>query len=365
MAGCAWCRVCFRCVISNSLADWVARADFQFRQPEHQEWDRRAGIGLFIAFIGLQQAGIIIKDTASAVKLNTHLASPDSIVFFFGLLTTAVLHVRRVRGSILWGIIVATALACLLKVVLPQMPAAVSAAHDVTMSILNTRFEFAKTFVALPPSLGPTFLKMDVAHALTAKMLPFVFIFLFMLTFDAIGTLIGVCEQAGFMRDNKLPRAKQAMVSDAIATVAGAALGTSTVTSFIESAAGVEAGGRTGLTRLVVVAFFLCALFFSPLIAMIGGYPPITAPALTIVGAMMMQNVTKIDWKDYTESIPAFLIIIGIPLSYSIADGLALGFISYAIIKACSGRGREISWLTYVLAIVLVFYFVFVRSRMG
>jgi AGZA family xanthine/uracil permease-like MFS transporter len=184
-------------------------------------------------------------------------------------------------------------------------------------------------------------------------------------TFDAIGTLIGVCEQAGFMRDNKLPRAKQAMVSDAIGTVAGAALGTSTVTSFIESAAGVEAGGRTGLTGLVVAALFLIALFFSPLIAMIGAYPPITAPALTIVGAMMMQNVTKIEWKDYTESIPAFLIIVGIPFSYSIADGLALGFISYAVVKGFSGRAREISWLSYLLAIVLVVYFVFVRSRMG
>lgn len=323
------------------------------------------GIGLFIAFIGLQQAGIIIKDPASAVKLNTHFGSPDSIVFFFGLLTTAVLHARRVRGSILWGIVVATALACLLKVALPQMPAAISAAQGVTQSMLNTRFEFAKALIALPPSLGPTFMKMDVADALTAKMLPFVFVFLFMLTFDAIGTLIGVCEQAGFMRDNKLPRAKQAMVSDAIGTVAGAALGTSTVTSFIESAARVEPGGRTGLTGLVGAALFLFALFFSPLIALIGGYPPITAPALTIVGAMMMQNVTKIEWKDYTESIPAFLIIIGIPLSYSIADGLALGFISYAVIKAFSGRGREITWLTYTLALVLVLYFVFVRSRMG
>jgi AGZA family xanthine/uracil permease-like MFS transporter len=228
-----------------------------------------------------------------------------------------------------------------------------------------TRFEFAKGLIAMPPSLAPTFLKMDLARALTAQMLPFIFIFLFMLTFDAIGTLIGVCEQAGFMRDNRLPRAKQAMVSDAVGTVAGAALGTSTVTSFIESAAGVEQGGRTGLTGLVVAALFLVALFFSPLIAMIGGYPPITAPALAIVGAMMMQNVTKIDWKDYTESIPAFLIIIGIPFSYSIADGLALGFISYPVIKAFSGRGREISWLTYMLAIVLVLYFVFVRSRMG
>lgn len=325
-----------------------------------------AGIGLFIAFIGLQQAGVIVKDPGIAVKLNAgHFASPDLIVFFVGVLTTAVLHARRVRGSILCGIVIATALACLLKLALPHIPSGISAARDVSESMLVTRFEFAQAIVAPPPSLGPTFLKMDIGHALTPSMLPFVFVFLFMLTFDAIGTLIGVCEQAGFMRDNKLPRAKQAMVSDAIGTVAGAALGTSTVTSFIESAAGVEAGGRTGLTGLVVAALFLVALFFSPVIAMIGAYPPITAPALTIVGAMMMQNVAKIDWKDYTESIPAFLIIVGIPLSYSIADGLALGFISYAVIKAFSGRAREVSWLTYLLAIVLVLYFVFVRSRIG
>lgn len=324
-----------------------------------------AGIGLFIAFIGLQQAGLIVKDPATAVKLNAQFTSPDLIVFFVGVLTTAVLHARRVRGSILWGIVVATALTCVLKLVLPNMPPGIAAAPVVTESMLATRFELARAIIAPPPSLAPTFLKMDLGHALTPAMLPFVFVFVFMLTFDAIGTLIGVCEQAGLMRDNKLPRAKQAMVSDAMGTVAGAALGTSTVTSFVESAAGVEAGGRTGLTGLVVAVLFLIALFFSPLIAMIGAYPPITAPALTIVGAMMMQNVTKIDWKDYTESIPAFLIIVGIPLSYSIADGLALGFISYALIKGFSGRAREISWLTYLLAFVLVLYFAVVRSRMG
>src|SRR5213593_2871597 len=167
------------------------------------------------------------------------------------------------------------------------------------------------------------------------------------------------------MRDNRLPRAKQAMVSDAIGTVAGAALGTSTVTSFIEGAAGVEHGGRTGLTGLVVAGLFLLALFFTPLIAMVGSYPPITAPALVIVGAMMIQNVTKVDWKDYTESLPAFLTMIGIPLSYSIADGLALGFISYPIIKLFSGKGRQIGCLTYALAVVLVAYFLFVRSRLA
>lgn len=324
-----------------------------------------AGIGLFIAFIGFQNAGLILKDPGTGVKLNPHLGSVDLIVFFAGLLAAAALQARRVRGSILWGIVVATSLASALKLALPHLPANLTAAPEVTHSLLNTRFDFAKGIVAAPPSLTPTFLQLDIAHALSPKMLPYVFVFLFMLTFDAIGTLIGVCEQAGFMRDNKLPRAKQAMVSDAIGTVAGAALGTSTVTSYIESATGVEQGGRTGLTGLITAALFLLALFFSPLIEMVGSYPPITAPALVIVGTMMIQNVGKIDWSDYTEALPGFLTMVGIPLSYSIADGLALGFISYPLLKLLAGRGREAGWLTYVLAVVLVLYFVFVRSKMA
>jgi AGZA family xanthine/uracil permease-like MFS transporter len=222
----------------------------------------------------------------------------------------------------------------------------------------------AKGVVAAPPSLAPTFLQADILRAFSPQMLPIVFVFLFMLVFDAIGTLIGVCEQAGFMKDNRLPRARQAMISDAVGTVAGAALGTSTVTSFIESAAGVEQGGRTGLTGLVVAALFLLALFFSPVIAMVGSYPPITAPALVIVGAMMIQNIARIDWKDHSEAIPAFLILTGIPLSYSIADGLALGLISYPIIKLLSGKGRQVGWLGYLLALTLIAYFLFVRNRM-
>jgi AGZA family xanthine/uracil permease-like MFS transporter len=324
-----------------------------------------AGIGLYIAFIGLQDTGLIVKDPGSAVKLNAHFASPDLIIFFVALLVTAALRARKVRGYILWGIVVATVLTVAMKVALPQLPAAVAASPAVAKSMLVQRFEFAKGIVAAPPSLAPTFFHFDVVQALSPKMLPYVFVFLFMLTFDAIGTLIGVCEQAGFMKDNRLPRARQAMISDAVGTVVGASLGTSTVTSFIESAAGVEQGGRTGLTGLVAAGLFLLALFFSPLIAMVGSYPPITAPALVVVGAMMMQNVAKIDWKEHTESVPAFLILIGIPLSYSIADGLALGFIAYPIIKVLSGRGREIGWLTYLLAAVLLAYFLFVRGGMG
>jgi len=322
-----------------------------------------AGIGLFIAFIGLQNAGLIVKDPGTAVKMNPHFASPDLLVFFAGLLLAAVLHVRKVRGSILYGIAGATVLAMALKLALPHLPRSIGTAPEVPGSLLVQRFAFAKGIVAAPPSLAPTFLRMDLARAVSPTMLPFIFVFLFMLVFDTIGTLIGVCEQAGFIKDNKLPRAKQAMLSDAIGTVVGAGLGTSTVTSFIESAAGVEQGGRTGLTGLVVAALFLLALFFSPLIAMVGSYPPITAPALVIVGAMMIQKVVKVDWRDYSESVPAFLTLIGIPLSYSIADGLALGLISYPIIKLFSGKGRDVVWLTYALAVMLVAYFLFVRSR--
>jgi AGZA family xanthine/uracil permease-like MFS transporter len=319
-----------------------------------------AGIGLFIAFIGLQNAGLILKDPGTAVKMNPHFASPDLIVFFVALLATAALQARRIRGAILWGILIATGLAVVLKLTLDS-----NTSPLVANSSLVKQFTIASSWFELPPSLAPTFFQMDIVHALSPKMLPFVFVFLFMLTFDAIGTLIGVCEQAGFMRDNKLPRAKQAMVSDAVGTVAGAVLGTSTVTSFIESSAGVEQGGRTGLTGLVVAGLFLLALFFGPLVKMIGSYPPLTASALVVVGAMMIQNVSRIDWQDYSESIPAFLTMIGIPLSFSIADGLALGFISYPMIKLLSGKGREAGWLTYILAVVLIFYFVFVRSRMS
>ncbi len=322
------------------------------------------GIGLFIAFIGLQNTGLILKDPGTAVKLNAHFGSPDLIVFFVGLLVTAVLQARKVRGSILWGMAAATFLAVSLKLILPQMPPAITASSAVRDSMLANRFQFAHAIVAAPPSLAPTLFKLDLLHALSPKMLPFVFVFLFMLVFDAIGTLVGVCEQAGFMVQNRLPRSRQAMVSDAVGTVAGAALGTSTVTSFIESAAGVEQGGRTGLTGLVVAALFLLALFFTPLIAMVASYPPITAPALVIVGALMTQNVSKIDWSDFTESVPAFLIIIGIPLSYSIADGLALGFISYPLIKLFSGKFRGVSWLPCALALVLLAYFVLLRSRL-
>ncbi|MBN1673282.1 MAG: NCS2 family permease [Kiritimatiellae bacterium] len=332
------------------------------------------GIGLFIAFIGLQNAGLIqtaaviiptdggpVLSPGTLVKLNAHFVSIDLLVFFFGLLLTAVLHVRRVRGSILWGILATTLLCVALALMLEAAPA-LKQSHLMAGSKLVRLFRLATGVVSLP-ALAPTFFKMDLAAAVSMTMIPFIVIFLFMDVFDTIGTLVGVSEQAGFLKDNKLPRANRALLSDAVGTVTGACLGTSTVTSFIESAAGVEQGGRTGLTGLTVAALFLLSVFFSPIIAMVGSYPSITAPALVLVGAMMLVNVRKIDWDDYSECIPAFLTMVGIPLTYSIADGLALGFISYPLIKLLSGRAREARWFNYVIAAILLVYFVFVRPR--
>jgi len=321
-----------------------------------------AGIGLFIAFIGLQNAGLIVKDPGTAVRLNAHFASPDLLVFFAGLLVGGGLHARGVRGAILWGILAAGAVALALKALAPLVAPEYTNAALYAESALAQRFDVATQLVAPPPSLAPTFLRLDVRGALSVAMAPIVGIFLFMVFFDTVGTLVGVAQQAGFMRDGKLPRARQAFVSDAAGTVVGAALGTSTVTSFIESATGVEQGGRTGLTAVVVAVLFLAALFFSPVVAMLGGYASITAPALVIVGGMMLGNVRHIDWTDYSELLPAFLVFAGIPLSYSIADGLALGFIAYPLVKLIAGRIREVKAASWVVAALLLAYFIGLRG---
>ncbi len=324
-----------------------------------------AGIGLFIAFIGLQNAGLIVKDPGTAVKLNPHFNSPDLLIFVFGLVTITVLQAYRIRGAILWGILLTTTMAAALKIASDSIQSGWLASETFKSSKLVTQFTLANSVVSLPPSLSPTFLKLDIAGALTPQMIPFVIVFLFMFVFDAIGTLVGICQQAGLLVNNKLPRAKQAMISDSVGTIIGAALGTSTVTSFIESAAGVEQGGRTGLTAVVAGALFIFALFFNPIIAMIGSYPPITAPALVFVGALMMKAATHIDWSDITEAIPAFIILLGIPLTYSIADGLALGFVIYPVIKIFAGKTREVNPVTYALSATLLIYFIVVRTKLG
>lgn len=320
-----------------------------------------AGIGLFIAFIGLQNGGLIIKDPSTGVRLTHNFSSPDLLIFFIGLLVAASLHSRRVAGSILLGIFVATMVAIGLKFAIQFLPDSMLNASAFKQSMFIERFKLASGIVSSPPSLSPTFLKMDLKHALTIPMIPFIIVFLFMVLFDTVGTLVGVAEQAGLIKNNQLERAKQAFASDALGTTIGACLGTSTVTSYIESAAGVEQGGRTGLTAIVAGLLFIISMFFNPIISMVGNYTPITAPALVIVGAMMIRNVTKIEWSDYSESIPAFLVIVGIPLSYSIGDGLALGFLIYPVIKLLAGKGREVKPVFYALAILIGIYFLFIR----
>jgi AGZA family xanthine/uracil permease-like MFS transporter len=295
------------------------------------------GIGLFIAFIGLRNGGIITGNSGTLVGLNVKAPPADVAIFASGLLVAGVLTARRVRGSLLWGI-----------------------AAGALVAFAVGRIHVTGVF-GLPSVSQPAALHLNVANALQPALVPFIIVFLFMGLFDTVGTLLGVAEQAGFLVDNKLPRASRALIVDATGITVGAILGTSTVTCYIESAAGVAAGGRTGLTSVVSVL----ALLVSPLVAVIGNCQPITAPALVLVGAMMMQNARKIEWSEPSESIPAFLIIVGIPLAYSIADGLALGFVSYPVMKVLSGRGRDVRWLAYAIGALLVLYFAFVRSRLG
>ena len=332
------------------------------------------GIGIFIAFIGLQNAGIVVSaatinstpdgpvlSPGTLVTFNPSIISADLLVFAAGLLITSILYIRKIRGSIILGIVGATFISIILKLVYDS-GSGTALGPFLSNSRLVKDFALTSSILSLPPSVEPTMFKMDLVGALSLSMVPFIVIFLFMDVFDTIGTLIGVSEQAGFIKDNKLPRANKALLSDALGSVIGACAGTTTVTSFIESAAGVEQGGRTGLTSVTVSVFFLLALFISPLITMIGSYTAITAPALIIVGSMMIRNVRKIQWDDFSESIPSFLIITGIPLTYSIADGLTMGFVSYPFIKLLSGRGKDVSWFMYILAILLILYFAFVRS---
>ncbi len=305
------------------------------------------GIGMFIAFIGLKNAGVIVESPGTLVQLNENMLSADLAVFWFGFLVTVALYVWKVRGSILLGILAAFLLAIGLKAA--GVPAAI---------------QWPTQVMGFPDIEQNAAFQMDLWSIVTYWKLciPFIFVFLFMDLFDTLGTLIGVSEQAGFMEDGRLPRARQAMTADAVGTVAGACLGTSTVTSYIESAAGVEQGGRTGLTSVTVAALFLVALLFSPLLNVVGAYAPVTAPALVMVGCMMARNVTKIQWNDPSESVPAFLIVIGIPLCFSIADGMAIGLIAYPIVKLLGGKAREVKWLMYLLALILLAYFVLVRA---
>ena len=297
------------------------------------------GIGVFIAFIGLKNANVI-HQAPTLVELNAkNLLSVDSRVFWLGLVTTLVLTMRRIPGSMLIGIFVS---AC-------------AAWYWGKVSI--------ESIVGLPEIKSSAILQVDFRAAFTIAGLTYVAVFLFMDIFDTTGTLIGVAQQAGLMKDGELPKAREAMLADSAGTIVGACLGTSTVTSFIESAAGVQQGGRTGLTACTTAALFVGAIFLSPLIIALGGYMPITSPALVVVGAMMFRSVREIAWSDEAEAIPAFVVILGIPLFFSIADGIALGLILWPVLKVAQGRRKEVRWSAFLIAGLLLAYFLFIRAR--
>jgi AGZA family xanthine/uracil permease-like MFS transporter len=275
------------------------------------------------------------------------LTSTPTLIAILGLVVMAVLLALKVRGAILIGILAAAAAGLITGIV-----------------------EF-KGVLSAPPSIAPTLLKLSIPNIFKdPHLITVIFVFLFLGLFDTVGTLTGVSQQGGLMKDGKLPKARQALLSDAIAICGGAVLGTSTVTSYIESAAGISAGGRTGLTGIVVAALFLLSIFFSPLVHMIGaGYEiggnvtlyPVIAPALIIVGSMMFKNITHIEWEDYTESIPAFLTLVMMPLAFSITEGISFGVISYVLLKVVSGRGKRVHWLLYLFAVLFVARYIWLK----
>jgi adenine/guanine/hypoxanthine permease len=297
------------------------------------------GIGLFVALLGLTAAGIVEKPPGGGILHLGDLARAPTLIACGGVLVTVALLARGVPGALLVGIGLATAVAW-------------------SLGLVQWQGLFER-----PPSLAPTFLQMDVVGALAPAALPAVLIFLFMAVFDAIGTLVAIGEQGGFFRNGKLPRARRALLADSAGTVVGACLGTATVTAYIESATGVAAGARTGLANLVTAAGFVLALFCAPVVRMVGGgvpvaggavLQPLTAPALIVVGGLMARNVTSIDWDDPTEAFPAFLVMVGIPFTWSIADGIAFGFIARPVLKLLAGRPREASPVAYVLGALFV-----------
>lgn len=292
-----------------------------------------AGIGLFIAFIGLKNGGVVVADPATAVGLG-NLTDAAPLLTLIGIIITGVLMSMQVKGAILWGIIAAAIIGVPMGVV----------------SLPTSIFQMPHLSV-----WKPILFKLDISAALALGILDIVFVFLFVDMFDTVGTLIGVAKQADFLdEDGRLPRAREAMLADAIGTVGGSFFGTPTVTSYVESAAGVAAGGRTGLVGLVVSALFLLSLFFTPLVKAIGDAGAVTAPALVIVGSLMIKSALDVKWNDSSEGIPAFLAMVAMPLTYSIANGIALGFISYPLIKLCSGKGRDVHPVMYVLAVLFI-----------
>jgi AGZA family xanthine/uracil permease-like MFS transporter len=283
------------------------------------------GIGLFLGLIALKSAGLVVASPATMVSAG-NLHAPAPLMAVFGFLLIVTLDRLKVRGAILIGIVAVTLL-----------------------SFIFGGNQFKGVFAA-PPSLTPTFLQMDIKGALGMGLVNVVLVFFLVELFDATGTLMGVAARAGLLAEGKLERLNRALLADSAAIIAGAALGTSSTTAFVESAAGVQAGGRTGLTALTVAFLFLACLFIAPLAGVVPPYA--TAPALLFVACLMLRELGSLNWEDTTESVPAAITAIAIPFTYSIAEGIGFGFITYAVLKLATGRARQVAPVVWVIAVI-------------
>ncbi|MFV0377976.1 MAG: NCS2 family permease [Mangrovibacterium sp.] len=287
-----------------------------------------AGIGLFIAFIGFKSMGLVVANPATFVGLGKF--TPELIIGIVGLIITAILEVRKVRGGIFYGIIITTIIA-----------------------LIAGRVTAPETLISTPPSIAPVFMQLDILSALKFSLIGAIFSFMFVDLFDSVGTIVACSYEAGFVdKDGKVQHVDRILEADAVATVAGSLLGTSTTTTYIESASGIANGAKTGFASVVTAILFLLALLFAPIIGIVPAYA--TAPALIIVGVYMFKNIKQIDFSDFSDSIPAFLTIILMPLTYSISTGLSFGFISYILLKSVSGKIGEISWLMWIIGVLSV-----------
>ena len=303
--------------------------------PECLKFSTAGGIGMFIAFVGLRNANLVVANKETFVGLGT-FANHETQMACLGLAIMLVLMTRKIGGAILLGVIATTVL-----------------------GILRGMAEWPKAIFSWPhPS--STWLQLDLRGALHLGLLEIAFVFLFVDLFDNVGTLVGVCEQGGFVKDGKIPRVGRALMSDAVGTIFGSLTGTSSVTSYIESAAGVAAGARTGLSNVFVAGMFLLATFCAPLAAAIPGYA--TAPALILVGALMTESIARVEWTEFTEAIPAFITMVATPLTFSIATGLSLGLISYTLVKVAAGKFREVSAVIWILTALFILRYVYLAA---
>lgn len=300
--------------------------------PDSLKFGITAGIGLFIAFVGLKNAGIVVPNEANITGLGD-LTDPMVILTIFGLFLTLIFYVLNIRGALFWGMVITGIIAA-----------------------FTGQLEF-EGVVSAPPA--PVFFDLDIAGVFSHGLYTVIIAFLLVTLFDTTGTIIGVAEQGGFMKKGKLPRSKQALMADATATTAGAMFGTSPSTAYIESTAGVAAGGRTGLTSLIVAALFAVSIFFTPIISAVADVPAITSPVLIIVGSFMMQGLAKVDWRSFDEAFPAFITLLAMPFTASIATGIAVGFITYPLMKLAKGKGKEVHWLIYVFAVLFLLQLIF------